>query len=186
WPDRADTGRMRRRLVMAERRLPVRPHLEQLRHQAKDLLRELRATDRAVKLPQAQHALANSYQAPSWPRLVLACRLSDAIWRDDVDAVRALIAKHPKLLHEQVLIRANSNWGPPLTYAANLGRDRIITLLHEMGATDLPSAFGRATLQTRIETARKLHKMMGASAPPVTADDLGGPAYTLSIEGTAL
>ena len=94
---------------MAERHLPVRPNIEQLKHQAKDLLRDVRRGDAAalaefrcffdkevepaaVKLAQAQHALARSYNVPSWPRLVLACKIIDAIWRDDGEAVRALVA----------------------------------------------------------------------------------------------
>jgi hypothetical protein len=31
---------------------------------------------------------------------------------------------------------------PPMTYAANLGRDQIIKKLRELGATDLMSALG--------------------------------------------
>lgn len=186
---------------MSTRRLPVRPDLDQLKHQAKDLLGAIRRGDppaladlaayhpepvelASVRLADAQLALARSYEAASWPRLVLACRLTDAIWRDDVDAVREIVVRHPRLLHEQALIRKNSNWGPPLTYAANLGRDRIITMLHELGATDLQSALDRATLQGRIGTARMLHAMLGAPRPPAGA--LGGPAYTLSVSGTAL
>ncbi len=57
-------------------------------------------------------------------------QLADAIWRDDLDTVRALITRNPALLHEDVLIRTDSNWGPPMTYAANLGRDAIIRFLH--------------------------------------------------------
>jgi hypothetical protein len=45
-----------------------------------------------------------------------------------------------------------SNWGPPLSYAANLGRDRIIRMLRELGATDLEHAIDRAVLQGRIGT----------------------------------
>jgi ankyrin repeat protein len=71
-----------------------------------------------------------------------------------------------------------------MSYAANLGRDRIIELLHSLGASDLEHALDRATLQGRIGTARKLHVMLGAPRPPVAA--LGGPAYTLSVSGTAL
>lgn len=186
---------------MSTRRLPVRPDLEQLKHQAKDLLRAIRRGDpaavadlrehhpdaiapAAARLADAQLVLARSYEAVSWPRLVLACRLVDAIWRDDAAAVRDIVVRHPSLLHEEALIRKNSNWGPPLTYAANLGRDRIITMLHSLGATDLESALGRAALQSRIGTARKLHAMLGAPRPPAGA--LGGPAYTLSASGTAL
>lgn len=185
---------------MPGRRLPVRPNLDQLRHQAKELLRALREGDAAAvlelhehhpnppepakaKLADAQLTLARSYAAASWPRLVLACNLIDAIWHDNVDLVRDLVVKHPKLLHENAGVR-NSNWGPPLSYAANLGRDRIITMLKDLGATDLEHALGRATLQSRIDTARMLHRMLGAPRPP--ADSLGGPAYTLSTSGTAL
>jgi hypothetical protein len=114
---------------------------------------------------------------------VLACQLIDAIWRDDVAAVRKLVVKHPHLLHENATIR-ESNWGPPMSYAANLGRDQIIEMLHELGATDHHHALGRAALQSKIGTARKLHAMMGAPRPPAGA--LSGPAYTLSASGTAL
>lgn len=184
---------------MPIRSLPVRPNLDQLRHQAKDLLRGIRRGDPAAvaelaehhpakidpgeaKLADAQLTLARSYQAPGWSRLVLACRMADAIWRDDVDAVRKLIAENHGLLHEPVIIRRNSNWGPPMTYAANLGRDRLIKMLHSLGATDLETAMDRATLQGKIETARMVHAMLGW--PRVPDDALGGPAYTLSAAAT--
>ncbi|MGE0866456.1 MAG: ankyrin repeat domain-containing protein, partial [Vicinamibacterales bacterium] len=147
------------------------------------LLRELRVTNPAAGLADAQFALAREYQASSWPRLVHAVRLANAIWDDDIDTVRELVTGNPQLLHEQVLIRTNSNWGPPLTYAANLGRDRIIRMLHELGATDLETALDRAALQGQVQTGLMLHAMMGRPKPP--DDSLGGPAYTLSAEGTA-
>lgn len=185
---------------MPERRLPVRPDLDQLKHQAKDLLRAIRRGDpgalvdlqqyhperpdaASAKLADAQLVLARSYQAPSWPRLVQSCQLIDAIWNDDVDTVRELVLKHPNTLHEHATIR-DSNWGPPLSYAANLGRDRIIKMLHALGAKDLESAMDRAVLQSKIGTARMLHAMLGRPRPP--ADALGSPAYTLSVSGTAL
>jgi hypothetical protein len=136
-----------------------------------------------VKLADAQLVLARSYEAPSWPRLVLACKLIDASWLDDLNAVREIVTKHPQLLHEDALIRKN-NWGPPMSYAANLGRDAIIKLLFELGACDLDSALDRATLQSKIGTARMLHAMMGAPRPP--AGCLANPAYPLSASGTAL
>lgn len=167
---------------MSEYRLPVRPDLDQLRHQAKDLLREMQATDPAAKLAHAQLALARRYQATSWPRLVHAVRLANAIWDDDINTVRELVTGNPHL-HEHVLIRTDSNWGPPLTYAANLGRDRIIRMLHGLGATDLETALDRAALQGQVATGLMLHAMLGRPTPP--DDSLGGPAYTLSAEGTA-
>lgn len=185
---------------MPNRCLPVRPDLQQLKHQAKELLKAFRGGDSSAtadfqqfhpnppaqavaKLADAQLVLARSYEASSWPRVVQCCKLIDAIWEDDVETVRELVLKNPQLLHENAGIR-NNNWGPPMSYAANLGRDRIIEMLHQLGARDLELALGRATLQTRIDTARKLHAMLGSLQPPIGA--LGGPAYTLSAAGTAL
>ncbi len=186
---------------MEHRRLPVRPDLEQLRHRAKDLLRALHRSDAGAvaelrhyhpeppapgdaKLADAQLVLARSYQASSWPRLVQACRLADAIWEDDLETVRELVTQHGALLREDVLIRTDSNWGPPMTYAANVGRDAIITMLRDLGATDFESAIGRAALQGKTATVRMIHRWLGSPTPP--ADALGGPAYTLNVEGTAL
>jgi hypothetical protein len=186
---------------MSVRGLPVRPNLDQLKHQAKELLRALHAGDPAATaelhehhpdavepfaatLADAQLVLARSYQASSWTRLVQGVQLVDAIWRDDMNTVRDLVTRNPHLLHEPALIRPDSNWGPPLTYAANLGRNDIIRMLHGLGAKDLVTAMGRAVLQSQIDTARMLHDMMGNPKPPDGA--LGGPAYTLSVEGTAL
>jgi len=96
-----------------------------------------------------------------------------------------LVASNPALLHEHVLVRTDSGWGPPMTYAANLGRDRIVRLLHGMGATDLESAAGRAALQGKVATARMIYELAGR--PPLLREGaLSGPAYTLSVDGTAL
>src|SRR5258708_5294412 len=221
-PSRAESGHNQRRLVMSihnrqDRHLPVRPNLDQLKHQAKDLLGEIRRGEKSaieefkkyhpkgeqlahplsqvvltvsknapdkIKLADAQLALARSYGVPSWPGLVQACKLIDAIWRDDLNMVRELVLKYPRLLYENARGTEKCNWGPPMSYAANLGRDEIIKLLYELGATDLEHAIDRATLQSRIGTARMLHEMMGSPRPP--HDSLSGPAYTLSASGTAL
>ena len=185
------------------RHIPVRPNLRQLKVQAKELLRAIQRGEteaitefsqshpeaasiepHELKLADAQFALARSYGVASWPRLVQACHLIDAIWRDDVEAVRQLVSKHPQLIHENARATQKCNWGPPLSYAANLGRNEIIRLLHDLGATDLEHAIDRATLQSKIETARMLHKMMGSPRPPEGC--LSGAAYTLSATGTAL
>ena len=185
---------------MTKRHFPVRPNLEQLRHQAKDLLRAFRCGDpeavedfhehhtktvepESARLADAQFVLARSYGLPSWPRLVTACRMTDAIWRGDVEAVRALVLRDPRLLEEDAR-GVEGNWGPPLSYAANVGQDAIIEMLRGLGADDLEYAFGRACLQGHIGTARKLHAMMGRPRP---ADHfLSWSAYTLNVEGTAL
>jgi len=188
---------------MPERSLPVRPDLDQLKRQAKELLRDLRKGDpaalaefaeshlekidpAAAKLADAQLVLARAHGATGWPRLMQSCRIVDAIWKDDLAALRELVTQSPNLIHEHALVRPPgkiSNWGPPMTYAANLGRDRIIELLRGMGATDLERAIDRAVLQGRIGTAKMLHAMMGS--PTLPTDALGSPAYTLSASGTA-
>ena len=166
---------------MSERYLPVRPNLTQLRHQAKDLLREMKHARPDAKLADAQFELARSYGVASWPRLVLACRIVDAIWRDDATAVRALVTRHPNLLHEMARGTKDCNWGPPMSYAANLGRDNIIAMLCALGATDLTRAMDRAVLQGQIETARRLHAM-GAR---LERGCVMGPCETQSGEGLA-
>jgi Ankyrin repeat len=200
-PETADNGRNDEGgLSMAQRHFPVRPNLEQLKHQAKDMLKAIRAGEPdaledlrvfhsktvapgAAKLADAQHVLARSYGLPSWSRLVTACAMTDAIWRGDVEAVRAMVEREPSLMEEDAR-GVKGNWGPPLSYAANLGRDEIIEMLRTYGANDLEHAFGRACLQGKIETARRLHALMGNPQPP--DDKLGWPAYTLNVEGTKL
>jgi Ankyrin repeat len=183
---------------MADRHFPVRPNLEQLKHQAKDLQKAIRREEPSAiadlrkhhpkkiepaeaKLADAQLVLARSYGLASWPRLVVACRMTDAIWRGDVETVRELVLSDPRLLHENARGTAHSNWGPPLSYAANVGQDQIIEMLRKMGADDIQPAFGRACLQGKIETARRLYAM---GARP-EADTLMGPCETLSSTGLA-
>jgi len=182
------------------RHFPVHPNLDQLKHQAKDLLRAIRGGDpdalaelcehpskpidpAAVRLADAQFVLARSYGLPSWARLVTACSMTDAIQRGDAEAVRALVLRDPRLLVEDAR-GVKSNWGPPMSYAANLGQDAVIEMLRGLGATDLQFAFNRACLQGKLETARRLQAMMGSPRPPDEA--LCGTAYTLNVAGTEL
>src|SRR6476469_3834560 len=60
----------------------------------------------------------------------------------------------------------------------------MIRMLCDLGATDLQTAMDRALLQSKIDTARMLHEMMGSPPPPDGV--LGGSAYTLSATGTEL
>jgi len=186
---------------MPARLLPVRPDRDQLHRQAKELHRAIHAGEAnaiaelreyhpepidpaAAKLADAQLVLARSYQAASWTRLVQAVELADAIWRDDPERVRTLITDHPPLIHAPVLIRIDSNWGPPRTYAANLGRTHIVRLLHAHGARDVELAAGRAALQGKVETVHVIYDLAGR--PSLDKWTLAGPAYTLNVEGTAV
>ena len=180
---------------MPDRHVPVHPNFDQLRRQAKDLLRGVRrgdpdavadftrnhpervAPDRA-RLSDAQLALARAYGVASWPRLVVACRIIDAIWQDDVETVRQLVRRSPGLLVEDAR-GVKGNWGPPMSYAANLGRDRIVEMLRAEGAEDLDYAFDRACLQGQIGTARRLHAL---GARPARGSVMG-PCETLNPAG---
>lgn len=169
------------------RHVPVRPNLEQLRNQAKDLLKARQSGDPAAlaelpmpepKLADAQLALARSYGLASWPRLVTACQLIKAIWENDIETVRKLVVQNPKLLTEDAR-GVPGNWGPPMSYAANVGRNEIVEMLREMGSQDVQYAFDRACLQGKLETARLL---FGMGARPQRGCVMG-PCETLSGTG---
>jgi hypothetical protein len=49
--------------------------------------------------------------------------------------------------------REKSSWRPPMSYAANLGRDKIIAALYEAGATDLDT--------TEVELASGQRALVG-------------------------
>lgn len=169
---------------MAFRDLPVRPSLDRLEQEAQELLDAAGQGDPPADLDEARNALARMYRASDWARLEAAARLADAIWQDDLEVVTDLVTRYPALLHEEVLIRTDSNWGPPMSYAANLGRDRIMRMLHQRGAKDHRKAIGRAALQGKTGTVHMIHEWLGRPLPP--DGSLGGPAYTLSVEGTAV
>ena len=113
---------------MPVRRLPVRPDLDQLQRQAKELLRAIHAGDAdavaelrehhpesmapaSAKLADAQFVLARSYNASSWTRLVHAVQLAEAIWLDNQDEVLALVTRNPDLIREHVLISPTATGG---------------------------------------------------------------------------
>lgn len=184
---------------MSDRHFPVHPNLRQLRRQAKDLLRAIqrrepdaladlaafhpgRPDPESATLVDAQLTLARSYGLASWPRLVLACEVTDAICHNRVSALRDLMTRHPALLTESARGTTDENWGPPMSYAANLGRTKIIAMLRELGATDIDHAFGRACLQGELDAARQL---LALGARPDTRTLLG-PAETLTPDGLRL
>ncbi len=159
------------------RQLPVRPELAELERQAEELL--LRSGKK--ELADAQFALAQSYGVTSWARLTLACHLTHALWEDDGAAVRRLVTEQPALLGEDAR-GVHGNWGPPMSYAANLGRTAIVELLFGLGAKDLNHAFARACLQGQLVTARKLFEYGARPRPGAVM----GPAETLNAAGLEL
>jgi hypothetical protein len=88
--------------------LPARPDLDQLRHQAKDLLRAAQRGDKhalarihavsdRVILASAQLALAREYGFPSWPKLKTEVERRDILNSRDVARLRRLLAEDPEL-----------------------------------------------------------------------------------------
>ena len=177
---------------MPTRTLPFTPDLDQLRRQAKELKRNLNRNDPvaialaeefhaaidppSATLAEAQKVVANSYGHISWSRLMAASTMINAIVNDDSETVRKIAQNDPALLETNL---RDPNWGPPLSFAANLGRDQIIDVLHAYGAIDTQKAFARACLQGRVHTARKLL----AHGARVTRGLIMGPCETLNADG---
>jgi ankyrin repeat protein len=102
------------------RALPDRPHLDHLKHQAKNLLDAFRGGDAGAAaevrshfrgadpatfaLHDAQLVLARAYGFDSWPKLkayvdgATARRLCDAVMAGDLDTVRDMLAARPELV----------------------------------------------------------------------------------------
>jgi hypothetical protein len=88
--------------------LPARPDLEQLRHQAKDLLREatrgaaeavarIDAVSDRVTLASAQLAIAREYGFASWPKLKREVERREVLNRRDLDRLSSLLTEDPDL-----------------------------------------------------------------------------------------
>jgi ankyrin repeat protein len=86
--------------------LPENPNLEWLRKQAKRRLEELRKTNAAARLADAQFDLASHYGFSSWralkahiDSLTVEGRLFEAASTGDAGALKALLDQHPDKLH---------------------------------------------------------------------------------------
>ena len=115
--------------------LPVRPDLDQLRHQAKDLLHaaqrgdpdavaRIRAVSGRLMLSSAQLALAREYGFASWAKLKLEVERRDVLNSRDLSRLAGLLAEHPELATTRM-----EHWGDhqlgadPLGYMAMLRFD---------------------------------------------------------------
>src|SRR5262245_17299542 len=168
----------------SERRLPMpishilrSTSIDQLRRRAKELLRAYRAGEvqavadfkefhhgppsaESAQLSDAQLVMARRHDFPSWPRFKQGIELFNAICADDPARVFAIFERHPHLRFERVT-GVNSNWGPPLTCAAQVNAKKVVTALLEQGGQNLRSALSRAALHGRI---RMVQEMMRAGA----------------------
>jgi uncharacterized protein len=111
--------------------LPARPNFDQLRHQAKDLLRAARRGDRdaATKigavsdqliLSAAQLALAREYGFRSWTRLKLEVERRDILNSRDLSRLTRLLAEHPELAVRRLEHWSDRNRSQPLSYITKM------------------------------------------------------------------
>jgi uncharacterized protein len=107
--------------------LPARPDLDQLRHQAKDLLRaaqqghpeaiaRISAVSDRVFLSSAQLAIAREYGFPSWAKLKLEVERRDILNNRDLSRLTRLLAEHPELAVSPLERWADRARGEPLGY----------------------------------------------------------------------
>jgi hypothetical protein len=135
------------------RRMRQRPDLEQLKRQAKELLRgfvageaeaaaEVNAHYRAADtskfaLHDAQLVVARSYGFESWPKLkayvdgVTVKRLADTVRADDLAKVRAMLQARPELADLAV---SYGNEHRPIHYAVMKRSPEMVRLLMQHGA----------------------------------------------------
>jgi hypothetical protein len=102
--------------------------------------------------------------------------LETAIRANDQAAVVQLLTENPSLLHIPV---RSGNWGPPMSFAANLGRLEIIQAAAKLGAKDFQHALDRALLQGKIDCARWLHEQGARFSPGIVM----GACETLNASG---
>jgi ankyrin repeat protein len=135
------------------RTLSQRPHLDQLRRQAKELLEAYAGGDASAAgeihahyggaapgtfaLHDAQLVIARAYGFPSWPKLkafidgVTARRLASAIRDGDLEGVRAMLAARPELVNVD---QAENDEHKPLHIAVLARQTEIVRLLMRRGA----------------------------------------------------
>jgi ankyrin repeat protein len=115
--------------------LPARPDLDQLRHQARDLLRaaqrgdpeataRIRAVVGRIVLSSAQLALAREYGFASWAKLKLEVERRDVLNSRDLSRLTSLLAEHPELATSKMEHWCDHQLGAdPLSYMAMLRFD---------------------------------------------------------------
>ncbi|MYK99816.1 MAG: hypothetical protein F4014_13760 [Gemmatimonadetes bacterium] len=135
------------------RTLPQHPDLDQLKTQARELLKAYRSGDTkaaqsfaahprtidptAVKLADAQLVLAREYGFSSWPvlrREVCRRRLRAAIWSGDAASVEAVLELDKNIVNDAV---NHPRWGGrpvPIQIAAERGDTKVIEILLRNGA----------------------------------------------------
>ena len=135
------------------RTLSDRPHLDQLKRQARELLDAFREGDAGAAeevrahyrnadatsfaLHDAQLVLARAYGFDSWPKLkafvdgITVRRLVDAVCDGDLETVRSMVTARPELVHVDV---AENDEHRALHHAVLRRRPDIVRFLMQQGA----------------------------------------------------
>jgi hypothetical protein len=159
--------------------LPVRTDLEQLRRQAKDLLRAAKGgdadafarigavSDRLV-LASAQLALAREYGFASWPRLKSEVERREILTSRDLDRLRRLLSEQPELAKIKMEHWRDHKQAEPLGFMAMLRFDH-----GRLGLSrDLPGT--GAVAQALIDTGARVDGEPGDKETPlITAASYG-------------
>ncbi len=115
--------------------LPARPDLEQLRHQAKDLLARahpqdaealarIQAVSDRLILASAQLAIAREYGFDSWPKLKREVERREILNSRDLERLSSLLAEDPGLAVSPMVNWTDHRLGAnPLNYIAMIGFD---------------------------------------------------------------
>jgi ankyrin repeat protein len=176
------------------RKLPARPHLEQLKRQAKELLEAFLAgeqtaagevvrfypgADRAkFALHDAQLVLARSYGYDSWPKLkayvegVNVQQLVAAVQANHVEQVRSILRVRPEL------VGAWHQWQSPLHFAVAGRMPEMVRLLMEFGANGRAGVYPNteATTPLTIATDRGYHEIAAIIREQERRREAGRPA----------
>jgi ankyrin repeat protein len=159
---------------ISPRRLPKKPSLEQLRKQAKDLLRAYRSGDpdaiaqihsferntspAGFALSDAQRVIARGYGFASWPKLkafvdgVTVARFAEAVKRSDIAQVRSMLASRPEL----IAMDMSANDEHRALHFAVLQRDAaMVRLLMEAGADARKGIFPHRDATSAMALARE-------------------------------
>ena len=167
--------------------LPARPDLEQLRHQAKDLLRDanrgdadalarIRAVSDRLILASAQLAIAREYGFDSWPRLKREVERRDILNSRDLSRLSSLLAEDPGMAVSPMVNWSDHTLGAnPLNYIAMIGFD------HErLGLpADLPGT-GRVAAAL-IEAGAPVDGLAGDSETPLMTAASYGDAEVAQV-----
>ena len=137
--------------------LPARANLEHLRNEAKQRLRELRASDAVARLSDAQLLVAREYGFPSWRRLKAAV--------DDRERDRVFAAARDGDLHavRRALERgfnpgaSDANGRSLLQLAKSLGHTELELLMREYQERDARSDEVKQTVKAIQDAAAQGH-----------------------------